>query len=378
MASSMKASLKPLLESRHGVHLSAYIVNSGDALSIKKQVRSIVEESKEWLSPVLSPEEQVKFMEPISGLLKDMRFLCQFKRNIGLFRSHKIFRILSVPVDVEPTVQFASSFHVKPLLQWIQSDNEFLILGVEDHSAHLYLASQDSCRLIDTVLFQKSDNKSVGDYSELKELRNQKLKQEHAFSWINSWISEVTRGSSPHLFLCGDRFQVERLKNKLSYRNITDLSEDHPFSKSELTVLCLKIRRRLKDQAQKKIERSLLEFKFADEANRTNRNIFQISKAAAEGKISKLIVTSDFCIFGKVDILTGKLSLHPIDLDHEDDDVLDDLAQLVLRHGGEVIVAKASQIPKGRPILALVNSEEEGQNSVASLNQYDVLQERYG
>ena len=60
-------------------------------------------------------------------------------------------------------------------------------------------------------------------------------------------------------------------------------------------------------------------------------------------------------IFGKINKDTGGLAIHPFHLDHEDDDILDDLAQAVIKYGGEVVVAPTDQIPSGRPILALLH-----------------------
>ena len=71
----------------------------------------------------------------------------------------------------------------------------------------------------------------------------------------------------------------------------------------------------------------------------------------------KIIVTDELSIFGKIDPKSGGLAIHPFDLDHEDDCILDDLAQMVLSQGGEVIVAKRDEIPKGRPILAILDDE---------------------
>ncbi|MEZ4871955.1 MAG: hypothetical protein R2827_06875 [Bdellovibrionales bacterium] len=70
-----------------------------------------------------------------------------------------------------------------------------------------------------------------------------------------------------------------------------------------------------------------------------------------------MIVSDGIQIFGKICKKTGGLSINPVHLDHEDDDLLDDLAQLVLAKGGRVVVASADQIPKGRPILAILNEK---------------------
>ena len=89
--------------------------------------------------------------------------------------------------------------------------------------------------------------------------------------------------------------------------------------------------------------------------NRT-KNIFHISKAVARGEVRKLMIASGTTVFGKIDDKSGSLAIHPYDLDHEDDDILDDLAQAVIAQGGEVIVADDDQMPQHRIAMAILKS----------------------
>ena len=65
-------------------------------------------------------------------------------------------------------------------------------------------------------------------------------------------------------------------------------------------------------------------------------------------------------------------------MDHEDDDILDDLAQIVLSQGGEVIVASKNEIPKGRPILAILDDGGKEIEKIKNIRHREVLQERFG
>ncbi len=47
--------------------------------------------------------------------------------------------------------------------------------------------------------------------------------------------------------------------------------------------------------------------------------------------------------------------MHPRDLDHEDDDLLDDLAQIVMAKGGEVVVANEGEMSPATPALAILH-----------------------
>ena len=119
-----------------------------------------------------------------------------------------------------------------------------------------------------------------------------------------------------------------------------------------------------------------MEFRFAEDENRARKNIFQIAKAAVQGQIRKLIVAEGINIFGKIDKQTGGLAIHPFDMNHEDDDILDDLAQTVLAYGGDVVVAPREEIPKGRTVLAILNSDENIQEKNEQLKEKEILSER--
>ena len=52
MITEKKLTLKPILESNEGVHLKAYLVNRGELIDLKSQLRTVINESYEWLNNV--------------------------------------------------------------------------------------------------------------------------------------------------------------------------------------------------------------------------------------------------------------------------------------------------------------------------------------
>lgn len=341
MLTSKQTSLKPLIESRDGFHLTAYLVNQGDLADLKLQLSQTVQEARDWLHPVMPAEDLKKFLEPLEILLYDGRILSEMKGNIGIFRNEELFRILNIPIDVQPGCQVATSFHVKPLLRWLQGDDDFFILGLEDKEVFLYVGSQQAFRLIDVF-----------------PLPSRRRLQLETFSQINDLIFELTKDYKPRLFLAGAPALVRELKRVLRYKNLVKTPLKNSFHEKDSLELCAAVRKLLLETSRENLEKSLREFRFAEEENRAQKNIFHIAKAVVLGKVRKLIVTDELSIFGKLDRRSGDLSIHPFDLDHEDDCVLDDLAQMVLSQGGEVLVAKREEIPKGRPILAILEDDD--------------------
>lgn len=373
-----KLTLRPILESSEGIHLTAYLVNRGDVVDLKSQLRETLNEAYEWLHPVQSTEERKRFLEPLDALLKDARIFKGMKGNIGIFRTKDSFRVLNVPVEIERQCHVASSFHVKPLLRWMQSDREFLLLGLSQNSAHLYLGSRTSLQKIDSILFPEflKPRQALDEDTSSKTSREFRIKQDETFAWLSNWLEQMTKKSTPRLFFAGEKELVDRLLKNLQYTNVIKTPVAPTFGEHSLMEVCTFIRELMIDEAKKTLQRALLEFRIAEEMNLAKKNIFQIAKAVMQGRVKKLIVADGMNIFGKVDKKTGGLAIHPFDLDHEDDDILDDLAQAVLAFGGEVVVASIDQLPKGRPVLAILDDQGSETKKATEFEDHESFKER--
>lgn len=337
-----KKSLQELIESSEGVHLTAYLKNRYDINDLKDQIQEVLNQAQEWLEPVLDYNKQEKFLAPIKSLLQDARIFKHMKGNVGIFRTKEFFKLVNIPSEVETSCYIADSFHVKPLLRWLQEDQEFLLLTLENNSAHLYLGSQHSLKIVDSLI--------------MPDINPQKGKEISA--WIDDWIIAVAPQTKLKLFWAGNVDLISKYQQHIRYKGSVDTPIFNQAMTNNLNHVCQVIRKLLKDEAREHFEKSLMEFHFASEDNMTRKNIFHIAQAVVNGKVKKLIVTDELSIFGKIDKRTGALSIHPADLDHEDDDILDDLAQMVLSQGGEVVIANQRDIPGGKPILAILEFDE--------------------
>lgn len=364
--------LKPLLDSKDSQHLTAYINNNQNVFLLKRHLREVLDTAYEYLAPVMKPEALVRFVAPLHNIIDDTRLLKSLKGNVGVFRNENIFRILSLPLPIEPTCVVASSFHVKPLLRWIQQDREFLILGINSSSASLYYGSQSFLAMVDTVIFPSQLQECLDDdtYSGLRANRHRKIKLRETIRWLNEWLNDLTKNAKPQLFIAGQKELALSFLKDCSYTHTRPTPVWPSFNPDNIADICNEVRSILKVEVKRSLEESLVEFYQAEDLNLANKNIYQIAKAAIKGRVKKLIIADGINIFGKLDRKSGNLAIHPTHLDHEDDDILDDLAQEVLSCGGEVVVASRDEIPKGRPILAIFDrtNTEPTQGLSLSLN----------
>lgn len=340
MLASKKVHLKPLLESSEGIHMTVYLENRGDAKEFKTQLEEAIELAHESLVTVMRADEINKFLEPFEKLLIDPKIFKQLKGHVGLFRHHQLFRMLNLPVPVDPICQIATSFHVKPLLRWLQMDQDFLLIGINDEVANLYTGSQNSFQLIDSIL-----------------ISNSSMKIQEVSIWLKEWLQQLSAYSSSQVFFAGQSQYFDQLKLGLKSKLIKRNKLSDYFHHELAGEICFKVRKYLREQSREIVDQTLTEFYLAEKANKAKKNLFLISKAVVQGRVKKLIISNDSNIYGKIDTKSGGLAIHPCDLDHEDDDILDDLAQIVLKQGGEVVVASKSEMPLGRPVLAILSDE---------------------
>lgn len=352
-------SLKEIISSHGGLHLTIYVKHTENRAALAEGLRRLAWEASAQLSDALGDEDREKFLAPIFSLASDFELLERLPSNIGVFRNQSTFRLISLPIEVENQSFVATSFHVKPILNWIQVDREFLILGLSEGRAELYGGSLQTLRKIDEIRTEieilKNPVQNLAGSWRIRKFRN--IWAEETSDWVKEWLPKLSRVGSPRLYLAGEWKYVRRLAQRLSYPGLSYEVAGLRFDSEHLFEFSERIRHVQEAESQALLARSLLEFYSAEHQNRVKKNIIEITKAAVSGKIRKLIVASGVNIFGKIDRNTGTVVVHPVDMDHEDDDILDDLAQIVIEKGGEVIVAPIEDLPKHRPALAILKPD---------------------
>jgi hypothetical protein len=340
MKVSIKRSLGPLLESKNGIHMTSYLPKAQNLIAFKSQLREVYFITDEFLKPVLPKIQRKLFLQPLSNMINDTNALKKFNENVGIFLTKDYLRFINIPVPVEQTCIVADSFHVKPLLKWIQQDQEFLILCFGKNFASLYQGTQATYFHVDRLLFNENIHK--------------KDVWQNTMQTIAYWINDVTYKNKPILFFAGDKEMINAVRKYTSYPLIFNDPIMAKYQEQNALDVCFKVRSILRLQSRELLASTIWEI---SNSKLVNFNIHEIAKAAIRGDVKKLIISEEMRIFGKINKSTGEVRIHADDIDHEDDDLLDDIAQAVLALGGEVTIAKNSQLPRSKPIMALIYPE---------------------
>jgi hypothetical protein len=335
--------------------------------------RNLVRELRDSLSSAYSPAMIAEFIAPFEHLERNEEFWNSRTEGIIVFRSPDLFLRFHVDRPVGDLAIVAESFHVKPLLKLLQTNERYHVLTLTRDTAHLYLGDRDGIEEVDlgpdapmtmekalgTELterhFTRSNSggteRSVGHTTTSDEVE---LDTEKFLRVVDRTVIErATRLDGLPIILCGVTELVGEFRRITRNTHIlADAIVVHPHSidRREMTKRAWSIMEPLAKQRSL----NLIEL-YRNAATRWNGvdDIVQVAHAAVEGRIGTLLVEEQREVPGKIDAVTGDIAfddLHQPDID----DVLDDLAVMVMRMKGTVHVLPAQAMPTATGVAAIL------------------------
>lgn len=331
-----------------------------DIIRFKNLIRRIEDSLKEKY-----PKKEIgRIMEPFYELAEDVPFWNRTFDGLAILATSDRGVMYKLQRTVKELAVVADSFHIKPLIRIFQSADRYQLLGLNRREFALYEGNRygfeeiemepGTPRTIEDILGMKISEKdfSAGvfssdgrahSYGERKEIIDKYT--EKFFRYVDQFVWEnYSRPSGLPLML------VALPEYHSIFQNISRnpyLMKDgikvafNAVSMEELKeTVWEKIEPLYLDKTKKLVDR----FETARAKFLASDDLAQIARAAWENRVATLLVESDRIIPGKVDLTTGELIEG--DLEHpEFDDLLDDLAEIVFKRKGEVVVLPQERMP---------------------------------
>jgi len=339
--------------------------NVQDTIRFKNLVR-ILERSLRQKYPT---REVRPLLEPLDEVGSQFDFWNHAQDGLAILRSPHILRIYRLQRPVAELAIVADSFHTKPLLRIVQSADRYQVLGLSRATVKLYEGNRYALDEIDLapgaaeaitqVLGEKSSRvrqpavahggsrgarapiyHGYGTTNDVADIGTEKL-----FRAVDSSILEHHSRPSGLPLLLAALPEHHGTFRKIS-RNpflIEDGIKIDPDSIliDELRELAWQI---VEPRYQERLRQLVDEFEQARPRGLVGDHLGEIAFATVSGRVMKLLVEADREIPGHVDPALGRIEFS--DLNHPQiDDLLDDLAELVLSKGGEVVVTPSEQMP---------------------------------
>ncbi len=337
--------------------------------------RNLMKKLQRSLSAKYQPVDVQQFLEPFEKLASDSQFWNHTLDGLAVLSCPNFFRIFTLSQQVPELAIVADTFHIKPLLRFLQSIDRYQVLGLSRDMITLFEGNRHGLRQVDLVVeVPKTIAEALG--RELTE-PHQTVASYGGVGGTSSPMHHSHGGKSDELDVDTERFfrAVDRamLKHYSSQSNLplilAALPEHHKLfhqvshnsflvaqgikfnpdsiSQEELRVRAWEI---FEPGYKARLTSFGREFEQARTDGIGSDDLEQIAQAACSGRVSTLIIDSDRRIPGHLNAHTGKIDFGNM-CAPDTDDLLDDLGELVTKKGGQVMIIP-SELMKTRTGVA--------------------------
>ena len=350
--------LRDLLQPRTEPCISVYLPlprHGAEAAAAPLRLRSLLREAERLLSDRYDARRVKELLAPLAGLAEAGDVLGRGPTGLAAFRAEGLFETFSVWPEPPERIVVADSFHLKPLLRCLQDRDRWFVLSLGARQARLWKGSGRglvSVPLPDIALPESVSRGGAprggraGGPGKAPE-EGDGSRREETLRLYRAVDALLRGGLGPDdvLLVAGAAPAVALFRELCGHRGLAEEAIEGAFdeaSADDLHGRALPVAERalaardraLVEEFRRQLDRGLA----ADVLTR-------VAEAAIAGRVRRLLVADGRPLFGRVDLSTGEVTLHAGQTGPQDDDVLDDLAEIVLVRGGEVVVLPPARMP---------------------------------
>ena len=339
--------------------------------------RNLVKELEESLLQKYATHEIQPLLDPFLALADDHDFWNHTLDGLAVLGAKDIFRVYRLQRPVPELIVVADSFHTRPLIRIRQSADRYQVLGLSRQEIKLFEGNRDS--LVEIEVAQgvpRTITEALG--AELTEPQSTVasyggLGGSHSpMHHGHGGKKDEVEGDEERFFRAIDRGILEHhsqpsglpliLATLPEHRQLFHQVSHNPFLMAKgidihpdalsLVELCERAWQVVEPHYLAQLAALAEEYGVASARDLGQDELQQVAKAVVAGRVATLLIEADRVIPGRIDPTTGNIKLTEMPQSVVDD-VLDDLGELTLKMGGQVVVIPAEQMPTKTGIAAI-------------------------
>lgn len=341
-----------------------------DNLQDPIRYKNLMRDAERSLREKYSGREVRPLLESFQALADDYHFWTHQRDGLAALAAEGRFEVFRLQRPVKELVVVADNFHLKPLLRIVQSADLYQVLCLDRHEVRLFEGNRDALDEMDVDDMPTTITAALGERSTEPQRRLAYNAEPAVFHGQGGKNDEVGK-ETERFFQAIDREVLARFSRPSGLPLVlVALPEYHtafrrisrnPFLQPEgvakhpdsLTSdeLRAEVWQAVEPKYLARLARLKEDYRTAAARGMAASDLSDVAKAAAAMRIGVLLVEADRVIPGRFDPATG--AVHPDRLaDPEVGDVIDDLAETVLRTGGEVVVVPPERMPTDTGLAA--------------------------
>ncbi len=340
--------------------------------------KNLIRQMKESLLQKYSAGETQKHLEPFKTLAEDDKTWNHTFDGLAVFSATGLFKVVGVHKSFEELAIVADSFHTKPLRQYLQSRDNFHLLGLTLHDIRLFEGNRHSLTEVELTpgipktITEALGNELTGKHTTVasyggaggestsmhhghggKKEESEK-DAERFFRVVANMIYEhFSKPTGWPLILAAlpehhNLFQEVNKNPHLLPNGIT--INPSSVSSDQLVTMAWEI---MEPKYNLKLEDLVALFEQSRANGKGSDDYKEVAVAAVEGRVDTLIVEADRIIPVRItNLVTGNTQKKDLS-NPKVDDLLDDMGELVLKMGGQVMVLPIDKMPSEKGLAAI-------------------------
>ncbi|MEZ5316880.1 MAG: hypothetical protein R2752_05715 [Vicinamibacterales bacterium] len=306
-------------------------------------------------------------LEPFRALESDDAFWIRQQDGLAVLGSSGHFQTFSLRGRVPELAIVADTFHVKPLLREFQSADRFQILSLTRSEIRLYEGNRDAIEEIEpapgvprtltdalgtelteahlTVASYGGAGGAAMHHGHHSRKDEVEVDADRFFRVVDRSILErhSRPGRLPLLLVALPEHQA-RFRSLSRNRHLLEERVDADPGSLGLEALRQRAWQAIAPRYEARLDLLTDQFHQAAARQRASARPEAVARAAVERRVETLLIDAGQTLPGRVDPASGRLEPARLDDPHVDD-VLDDLAELVLAADGDVLVVPSERMP---------------------------------
>lgn len=340
--------------------------------------KTLVQQMEASLMQKYSAAEAQKYLDPIKALVNDDDIWNHALDGLAVFSAKGIFKVVGLHKSVEELAIVADSFHTKPLRQYLQSVDNYHVLCLTLHDVRLFGGNRHTLAEVElTAETPKTITEALGNELTDKHTTvasyggagGESVPMHHG----HGGKKEETGKDAERYFRVVAATIYEHYSKPLGWplvlaalpehHNLFQKVNKNPFLLSKgipinpssvppdkLADMAWEI---MEPEYNLKLDNLVARFEQARADGKGSDEYKEVAVAAVEGRVDTLIVEADRIIPVRItNLVTGNTQKKDL-TNPRIDDLLDDMGELVLKMGGQLMVLPAEKMPSETGLAAI-------------------------
>ena len=291
---------------------------------------------------------------------------------LALFHSEGSTAAYRLPIPVPELAVVADTYHTKPLIRFLHSNQRYLVLAISQNAVSLYEGSPHGAGAVNLHGVPESFRSAIGipDYDRQftssggwgqggvfhgrgpgKERKKEELAR--YFQAIDRGLREYLRAERVPLLLAAVQYYHPLYRQANTYAHLLEAGLDGNFERANPDQIHAEAWPIVSRLFESKIEIWSARFRERAGTGLASDRIEEVAAAAVEGRVQCVLVAEGESAWGVLDRKTGAIVRNERQEGPVDGDLLDDIGEESLKRGGEVYVVERSSMPTSSPIAAV-------------------------